>query len=198
MWVCPLVTFRVTPYTPSYTPSGSYTFRLEGSGGEALSFGRIRVTGTRPIPKPAEIPHPLSAQLGDAIRLLGYGVNRTTLRPGETLVLDFYGEALRLIEESHTVFTHLVGTAWNPATRGPVWAQHDQEPLGGAYPTHLWVPGRPLRDRYELMLPPGTPPGEYVLEAGMYRRTTGERLPVSGEGADPAARRIVLGTIVVR
>jgi hypothetical protein len=102
------------------------------------------------------------------------------------------------VGENYVVFTHLVGTAWNPATGNPVWAQDDHEPLRGGCPTSLWLPGRLLRDRYELALPAGTPAGEYVLEVGMYRWDTGERLPVSGNGADPEARRIVLGTVRVK
>jgi hypothetical protein len=42
------------------------------------------------------------------------------------------------------------------------------------------------------------PAGDYLLEAGMYVLETGERLPVSGEGADPTARRLILGLIRVR
>jgi hypothetical protein len=192
-------------------PAGWYHFELRAAEGATVSFGQVRVTHTQRAPSPAEIPHPLTARLGESVRLAGYGLYRdrgilgkqalspgATVRPGERLFLDLYWQAGGPVRENYVVFTHLVGTAWNPATGNPVWAQDDHEPLRGGCPTSLWLPGRLLRDRYELALPAGTPAGEYVLEVGMYRWDTGERLPVSGNGADPEARRIVLGTVRVK
>jgi len=191
-------------------PAGWYHFELRAAEGATVSFGQVRVTHTQRAPSPAEIPHPLTARLGESVRLAGYGLYRdrgilgkqvlapgATVRPGERLFLDLYWQADGPVEENYVVFTHLVGTTWNPATGNPVWAQDDHEPLRGGCPTSLWLPGRLLRDRYELALPAGTPAGEYVLEVGMYRWDTGERLPVSGDGADPEARRIVLGAVRV-
>jgi hypothetical protein len=192
-------------------PAGCHHFELRAPEGATVSFGQVRVTYTQRAPSPAEIPHPLTARLGESVRLAGYGLYRdrgilgkqvlspgATVRPGERLFLDLYWQAGGPVRENYVVFTHLVGTAWNPATGNPVWAQDDHEPLRGGCPTSLWLPGRLLRDRYELALPAGTPAGEYVLEVGMYRWDTGERLPVSGDGADPEARRIVLGTVRVK
>jgi len=146
----------------------------------------------------------MSARLGDRIRFLGYSLHGVRegdppeAAPGDTLFLDLYWEAEGPISRSYVVFTHLIGEAWNPATGNPVWAQDDQVPLEGAYPTTHWIPGQPLRDRYVLRLPAEMPAGDYLLEAGMYMLETGERLPVSGEGADPTARRLILGLIRVR
>ncbi|WP_448601289.1 hypothetical protein [Thermoflexus hugenholtzii] len=191
------------PVTP-YTPSGDYVVRVEAEGGGSVTIPAFRVEGTIPPPSPSEIAHPMSARLGDRIRLLGYrlyGVregNPPEAAPGDTLFLDLYWEAEGPIPRSYVVFTHLIGETWNPATGNPVWAQDDQVPLEGAYPTTRWIPGQPLRDRYVLQLPAEMPAGDYLLEAGMYLLETGERLPVSGEGADPTARRLILGLIRVR
>lgn len=191
-------------------PSGRYHFELRALEGEGAEFGQVWVTHTQPEPSPAEIPRLLAARLGESVRLAGYGLYRdrailgkqalssgATAHPGERLLLDLYWQADGPVEENYIVFTHLVGTAWNPATGNPVWAQDDHEPLRGGCPTSLWLPGRLLRDRYELTLPGETPAGEYLLEVGMYRWDTGERLPVSGDGADPETRRILLTTVRV-
>ncbi|MGQ9803974.1 MAG: glycosyltransferase family 39 protein [Anaerolineae bacterium] len=191
-------------------PSGRYHFELRAPEGEGVEFGEVWVTHTQPEPSPAEIPRPLAARLGESVRLVGYGLYRdrailgkqalssgATVRPGERLLLDLYWQADGPVEENYVVFTHLVGAAWNPATGNPVWAQDDHEPLRGGCPTSLWLPGRLLRDRYELTLPVEAPAGEYLLEVGMYRWNTGERLPVSGNGADPETRRILLTTVRV-
>ncbi|MFN3761730.1 MAG: hypothetical protein ACK4WK_00830 [Anaerolineae bacterium] len=191
-------------------PAGRYHFELRAPDGATVSFGEVRVTHTQPEPSPAEIPHPMTARLGESVRLAGYGLYRdrgiwgkwalvpgAAVRPGERLLLDLYWQAGGPLGENDVVFTHLVGATHNPATGNPVWAQDDHEPLRGGCPTSLWLPGRLMRDRYELALPADTPAGEYLLEIGMYRWDTGERLPVSGDGADPDARRILLGTVRV-
>jgi hypothetical protein len=178
--------------------------------GEPISFGKVWIAHTPPEPSSTEIPHPLSARLGESIRLMGYRLYRdwgilgkqglspgATVHTGKRLSLDLYWQADGSVRENYVVFTHLVGATWNPANVTPVWAQDDHEPLRGGCLTSLWLPDCLLRDRYELVLPENTPVGEYVLEVGMYRWDTGERLPVSGDGADPEARRILLGTVRV-
>lgn len=194
------VEFRVTPYTPSQP----YHFVVDGPGGQPLlTFGEVRVTHTEDAPEPARIPQPLESQVGEEIRLLGYrlagarGDDPPSARPGETLELTLYWQTDRPLHESYHVFTHLLGAAHNPATGGPLWAQDDQIPLEGAYPTDLWLPGIPLADRYLLEIDPQAPAGDYRLVAGLYRAEDGERLPVSGEGADPAARQILLTTVKI-
>ncbi len=207
--VPPQTTYRLLEFpVTACIPQGRYHFELRAPEGTTVSFGEVQVTHTQREISPAEIPHPLTARLGKSVRLAGYGLYRdrgvlgkqalspgAKVRPGERLFLDLYWQADGPVDANYIVFTHLIGTAHNPATGGPVWAQDDHEPLRGGCPTSLWLPGHILRDRYELALPPDTPAGEYLLEVGMYRWDTGERLPVSGDGADPEARRILLTTV---
>ncbi len=202
--------YQLLEFLVGCIPAGRYHFELRVPEGETVSFGDVRVTHTQPEPSPAEIPHPATARLGESVRLAGYGLYRdrgvwgkqalspgATVYPGDRLLLDLYWQSDGPVEENYVVFTHLVGTTHNPATGNPVWAQDDHEPLRGGCPTSLWLPGRLLRDRYELALPADTPAGEYILEVGMYRWDTGERLSVSGDGADPESRRILLGRVRV-
>lgn len=185
-----------------FTPPGRYHVEVR-AGESVVALGQAKITHTERLPEVTDIPFPQQAQLGDRIVLLGYGLSGVkgsappTLKPGATLTLELYWQAMAPVGERYTVFTHLLG-GYNPATNGPVWAQDDQEPLEGAYPTVAWLPGRPLRDRYRLTLPPEIPPGDYELEVGMYQPTNGERLPVSGEGAAPDAQRILLTVIRVQ
>jgi hypothetical protein len=76
----------------------------------------------------------------------------------------------------YTVFVHLVDR--NGAVRG----QHDSPPMDGTYPTTLWQPGEFVTDAHLLTLPADLPPGDYVLEVGLYRVETGTRLEVAGDG----------------
>ena len=59
----------------------------------------------------------------------------------------------------------------------------DSEPLAGTQPTTAWVPGETVVDGYGLAIPLATPPGDYPLILAMYDAQTGERLPVTGPGA---------------
>jgi hypothetical protein len=118
--------------------------------------------------------------LGESIGLLGYDIVRadgqTETTPaalkGENLTLRLFWQAKTWITTDYTVFVHLVGPD------GQIVAQHDQQPLGGFYPTSAWRRGETIVDEYGLSLPPDLPAGEYQVRTGMYILATGERLPV--------------------
>ena len=182
-----------------HTPAGSYHFELRPgqAASKGVSFGRLAIAATKPLPPVRTISHPMRARLGDEVLFLGYDLRPITARPGDLLVLDLYWQALRKVSQRYTVFTHLLGQAHNPATGGPVWAQHDSEPLNGGYPTSQWFVGQVIRDRHELRIDPAAPPGEYQVEVGLYLLATGERLPVLGEGGEALGDRILLGEVQV-
>ncbi len=90
------------------------------------------------------------------------------------------------------VFVHLYNT--NNLDAEPV-AQVVTRPGDGALPPANWLPG-PFEDRYEVSLPKDLSPGEYVVALGMFEARTGERYPVTGEGAG-SDRRLFIGTITV-
>ncbi|MBN1262419.1 MAG: glycosyltransferase family 39 protein [Anaerolineae bacterium] len=190
--------FQILPYTPP----GQYTIEIATAAG-SLPLGELRVTHTYRAANPDRAAHPMDAQIGEQIRLLGYdleGARRgdpPQARAGDTLQLQIIWMTPERAPERYTVFTHLIGAAYNPATQGPLWAQDDQTPLEGAYPTDLWIPNIPLRDTYSLTLPPNIPPGRYQLMAGLYAPETGERLAVQGEGALPEQNAILLTSIDV-
>ena len=71
----------------------------------------------------------------------------------------------------YTVFVHLLDPAGNLVT------QFDSPPAAGAYPTSLWDPGEIVADERTLK---DLAPGRYILQIGLYRPDTGERLAVAG------------------
>lgn len=73
----------------------------------------------------------------------------------------------------YTVFTHLLGTAHNPETGGPVWAQQDTEPMEGRFPTTEWPSGMLVKDTHTLQIDPAAPAGDYQFEIGLYSRIWG-------------------------
>jgi mannosyltransferase len=140
----------------------------------------------------------LNARLGDSIDLISYDLDRAQVAPGETLQLTLHWQTTAPIAKNYKVFTHLIG-AMNPATQSPVWAQMDSEPVGGSRPTSTWQVGEAIDDRYGLLVPPNTPPGEYTLEVGMYNPATLARVPVfDASGKRAADDRVLLGSVTVQ
>jgi hypothetical protein len=163
-----------------FTPRGRYHFRLVSPKqlSQPISFGTLLVQGTRQLPPTGDPTRPLEARVGEGIQFHGYDLApEGALPPGGTLSFDLYWESTREIALDYTVFVHLLGP-FNPATGGPIWAQHDGQPLEGQYPTHSWLTGRVVKDHHVLTLPPDMPPGEYQVEVGLYDLASGVRLPV--------------------
>lgn len=158
---------------------------------ESFPLTRFQVTAPeRRFTIPEGIQRPMRVNLGDRVAFLGYDLNRTAAEPGETLHLTLYWQAQRPMEASYKVFTHLLDA------QNLIWGQRDSIPVDGARPTTSWIEGEVIIDDYEVTVQPDAPPGEYVLEIGMYDPPTGERLPVLGEGV-VQGDRILLGRIEV-
>jgi hypothetical protein len=149
-----------------YGPNGARV--LAGEGGEPDGSVLLPLPGLNPI----HMDHRLRRRLGGAA-LLGYDLAPNPVRPGESLRLTLYWRRVGYIPRSYTVFTHLLG----PGDR--IVAQKDSPPDDGDRPTTNWVLGEVVDDPYDLLIPPGTPPGRYQLEVGMYEPQTGRRVLVS-------------------
>jgi hypothetical protein len=117
-------------------------------------------------------PYPVNAMIGEDIRLLGYGYEPTKAKPGDTVRVTLYWEALNRPAGDYTVFTHLLDT------QGQLVVQSDSQPQSGKYPTYLWDQNERIMDQYQIVIPVETPPGNYELYVGMYSLDTLERLPI--------------------
>ena len=182
--------------------SGEYAFavRAEGTEDWAARFGKAAVRQTRkPGLPPSEvtISHPLNLVLGEHIRLLGYDLDATTYRPGDTAHLTLYWLADGPVNRRYKVFTHLLGDTYNPASGNFLWGQRDSEPVGGKQPTTLWLPGEVIVDRYAIPLSTQAPPGRYQIEVGMYEGASGERLIVSDDQGQPLGDHVTLEEVQV-
>ncbi|MBI2861629.1 MAG: glycosyltransferase family 39 protein [Chloroflexi bacterium] len=127
---------------------------------------------------------------GDAILLERYRLGTSTLSPGEVLPLTLFWQATQPISQRYTVFAHLIDE------QEYLWGQRDSEPNVGAQPSNTWKVGEPVMDRLGVLALPGTPPGQYRLEIGLYDPTTGQRLPIR-QGGTTVGDRLLLGPIQV-
>ena len=137
------------------------------------------------------VPNPVRFDFEGKLTLIGYSLDRRAARPGESLVLTLYWQALQPLHEDYTVFTHVLGK------KDAIWAQKDSQPQDGAAPTSSWPPGAVVEDRYELRLRPDTPPDIYAIEVGLYRAATGQRLGVLGEQGRLSADHVILTRVRV-
>jgi hypothetical protein len=116
-------------------------------------------------------------------------------RPGEAIQIIVRWRALAPIEDSLTVFLHLLDAGNN------LWAGQDYTPLGGAFPTMLWFPkwieGQSVLDPYTLTVPADAPPGDYTIELGLYGLRTIQRVPAFDRDGNLAGDRFVLGGVRV-
>ncbi|MCL4459829.1 MAG: glycosyltransferase family 39 protein [Chloroflexi bacterium] len=137
------------------------------------------------------IQNQLTARFGEAVQFLGYDLTPVAVKGGGSLELTLYWQAIREMETSYTVFTHLLDA------QERIWGQKDDRPVGGARPTTSWARGEVIIDRYEIAVKAGAPPGEYRLEIGMYDAVTGQRLPVYGQDSRSLGDRLLLAPVLV-
>ena len=164
----------------TYTAPGNYWFSVcPSSQAECLTIPAGRVTHSKHLPR--RTPEVLdSIDIGNGmIQFQGYSLSEKTVRPGQTLDIDLHWQAEQRLDQDYTIFAHLLGP-FNPATGGPVWAQHDSYPLDGGHPTTRWLPGQKVIDRRTFEIPPEIPAGTYQIEVGLYDARSGERLVVDG------------------
>jgi len=180
---------------PAATAQGTYQVYVQVREGGAvvgeLSLGQVEVAGRPHYFTVPQIDHRLGVKVGDSLRLLGYDVESDQVRAGDVLRLTLYWEAVGETEVSYTVFTHLLDASHH------IWAQHDSVPGNGQVPTNTWVEGEIVTDVYDLEVHPSAPPGDYVLELGMYEAATGQRLPVYDVSGEPVGDRVLSESITV-
>jgi hypothetical protein len=179
-----------------YDPDGYLSRWLATHGSKAYFDGWVDADLSLYVMTPAAgeggIQHPLRADLGSQVRLLGYALNAEQVVPGDTLLLTLYWTALTPMAERYTVFTHLLDA------QEQILAQMDSEPQGGGLPTDRWAVGQVVQDNYALTVADDAVPGPHVLEVGMYLLETLERLPIHDPDTGVSmGDRVLLGTVEV-
>lgn len=192
-WSAPL-TFvdRYQFRLPHDSPEGAYRFemglyhnfsleRLPVIIGEAdqapddkVILGKFRVGSLPPSPP----QHPIHAQFGDSVVLIGGDFSDTALHPGQTLDYTLHWQAIDSIAQDYTVFNHLLDA------KGNIIAQQDNMPQQNRYPTSLWEPGEIVVDAHSISLPTQLEPGVYTLRVGLYELETGQRLRLKNRTQD--------------
>jgi uncharacterized membrane protein len=81
---------------------------------------------------------------------------------------------------------------------GSVWAQPpDERPAGAQFPASQWLANQPQRQTFSLTVPPGTPPGKYVVELVVYDPAAGTPWPAQSDRLATTPNGLRLGEVTV-
>jgi mannosyltransferase len=171
-------------------PAGYLTSILDEVGEEQplnRSFSQVKLVHYRLSPdaqiseQPA-IAHPADFNFGDQLRLLGY------TQSGEREVILFW-EAIQPLDQDY----HVSLVLRDP--EGQSWGNWDGRPTAYLFPTDRWRVGQIVPGRCELAPLPGTPPGDYGLEVGVYTEADPVGLDVLDAAGAPQGKRAMLGAV---
>ena len=132
----------------------------------------------------------VGAQFGEWLNLQGAAMTAGPLEAGRgTIAVNLDWQLSERPDEDYVVGLRLVGPA------GQVWAQRDAAPRGGLESFAEWPVGETQVDRHGLLVPAGTPPGEYTLTLRVYRSRDLDVLPVTFAGG--SGGEVTLGSVRV-
>jgi len=206
---------------PFGTPPGEYSVQLGvsdplqgrdlalSSGGALVSLGKLTVEPARGIVPSRAVLNSARANFNSEIALMG-GMARVgsrsaraiwtqplVARPGQDVEIWLDWRALKQTETSYKVFVHLIQNDQLAAPPADYYT-----PLGGAFPTALWIPvwveGQAVSDPHRMTLPSTLAPGEYAIEIGLYDLFSKRRAPLFDHAGSLAGDRVILGPISVR
>jgi 4-amino-4-deoxy-L-arabinose transferase-like glycosyltransferase len=133
---------------------------------------------------------PVTARFGEWLALDSAALDPGPLQAGWGIVTaDLTWRLLETPDDRYQVGLRLVDGMDH------VWAQRDSKPSGGQHHFSEWPVDEPQADRHGLLIPAGTPPGEYSLTLHVYRSHDVMVLPVASEGG--SSREVTLGTVRV-
>jgi 4-amino-4-deoxy-L-arabinose transferase-like glycosyltransferase len=146
---------------------------LDSSSSEIVLVSNQLGTATNKNPlsayvldEPPQPKHPLSANLGDKLDVLGWdtldraGAPVASIEPGRRYVFVIYYRVVQPISGSWETFIHVDG--FQRRFNG------DHPTLAGKYPFSLWRVGDFIADRSEFVLEPNFGSGQYRVYFGLY------------------------------
>lgn len=130
----------------------------------------------------------VTAQFGEWLSLASVALSPGPLEAGwDVLAADLTWQLSAQPDEDYTVGLRLVGPTALP------WAHRDVPLLGGLEEVPDWQALESHPNRHGLLVPAGTPPGEYAITLRIYRSEGIKVLPVTFEGG--SGGEVTLGTV---
>ena len=188
------VWFQAAPYSPWDTEGLVETWlHRHARQISVFEFRGVRLALDLSASVAVQQAEPIDATFAGQIRLLAFDsdARAMTARPGATLRVTLYWQALTRPTRAATVFVHLYDA------EGRLRSQQDNQPVNGTYPTSDWESDAIVVDEYALTIPADAPPGKYSVLVGMYDSQTNERLgAVDSRGAPFPQNRVPLFVVM--
>ena len=164
---------RIGLAVPAGTPPGEYDLRAiaygdQEQGGLNNSLARVHVIAPSHA-NLAAIPHRVSADLNNGVRLAGYDIGADAIRPGEPAAIVLYWQTTRPLDADYAVELQVQDS------RGNTYGRAQAAPALGIYPTTRWRANDLVRDPQSFILRGDTPDGEYRIVATMVNTTNNVR-----------------------
>lgn len=106
---------------------------------------------------------PVSAARATFDKLALFDVSATTYDPAQNAIhTTLLWQVLQPTVQDYSVNVQVIDG------RGETLVSTDELHPGGVYPNSRWQPGQYARDDHTLVLPPGTPPGNYQVRVAVY------------------------------
>ena len=135
---------------------------------------------------------PLDVTFEDRIRVKGYAVPDRAPESGAKTRVVLYLESLQDLDADYGVAIRVHDQ------EGRIWGERMQPILAGIHPTSHWQRGQRLREWCDVEIAPGTPPGTYHLELGLYRVSPYQGLIAYSNGGSVLGPSVPLDEIHVQ
>jgi hypothetical protein len=113
---------------------------------------------------PANIQHPVNADLEDKLTYLGCDVDTDVVTPGKAFTLTHYWKSNNPISDDWKLFVHLEAP---DSKKSHLNADH--VPINGKYPLHIWKRGEIIRDIHRVSVPQSWPANSLEIYVGAWK-----------------------------
>ncbi len=163
-----------TPVNPTFWGVGLRHFRFADTA---------HFSSAPPIQREAK------ANFGQALQLLGYRLPAQPSPVDGGAEITLFWQALHPLTGDYHLALRIRDAG------GFLWGKLDRRPADYLYPTDRWAAGQAVPGHYRVPLLPGTPPGRYWLEVGVYAPAQPEGLDVLDAAGAARGKTFRLGPI---
>lgn len=137
----------------------------------------------------AKPQHMVGAIIEDQVELVGYDLDKTSVKPGESFTVTWYIKGLKDRPDDNMIFVHLQGRAADRRA----WQNLDHHPIEGLWPLRNLKKGQIVKDVQVVTVKPDFSPGEAKLYWGLWRGD--HRLKIMNDVPKDAEGRVVGATL---
>ena len=146
------------------------------------------------LTSPPSPQHPVNAVIENQIKLLGYDIDKTVVKAGQSLTITYYFEALSDPMGDNNMFFHFQGT---PGDRR-AWMNLDHHPIEGLLPVRKMKKGQIIKDVQTIRVKSDFPSGTARIHWGLFRGN--HRLKVIDPGSAKVSKdgRVIVASVKVK